>query len=174
MRLSVTARELVTWAAIALFGAAFAVGGLGYGLTKEGGQVGPGLLPALSGGLLMVTALVQVVRTVRGTGAVPEQTDGGIVAAEDDLDGRTTQQRTRILWTVFGLTLVTLLLVSVLGFLAAFGLMVLVVSVAVERRPVIPALAISVLAVAVVYAIFVVFLRVPLPGGLFGIGGETG
>lgn len=171
MRFTLTARELATWAVIALLGGAFAAGGLGYGLTKENGQVGPGLLPALVGGLLVLTALVQVVRTVRG-GAAAESEE--TVAAEDDVDHRTTRQRTRILWTVFGLTLVALLLVQVLGFLAAFGLLVLVISVAVERRPVVPALAISVIAVAVVYAIFVLFLRVPLPGGVFGIGGEAG
>lgn len=173
MRESAAVRELATWVAIALLGGAFAAGGLGYGLTKEGGQVGPGLLPALAGGLLALTALVQVVRTVRGSGA-PEESAEDVVPAEDDVDRRTMRQRTRILWTVFGLTLVGLLLVSVLGFLAAFGLLVLVISVAVERRPVVPALVVSVLAVAVVYAIFVLFLRVPLPGGIFGIGGEAG
>ncbi|MQA97734.1 MAG: tripartite tricarboxylate transporter TctB family protein [Streptosporangiales bacterium] len=173
MRVSANVRELATWAVIGALGAAFAVGGLGYGLSKEGGQVGPGLLPALTGGLLLLTALAQVVRTLLGS-ATPPESGETVVAAEEDLDGRTTWQRTRILWTVFGLTLVALLLVSLLGFLAAFGLLVLVISVAVERRPVVPALVISGVAVAAVYAIFVLFLRVPLPGGVFGIGGEAG
>jgi putative tricarboxylic transport membrane protein len=75
----------------------------------------------------------------------------------------------RHLWVVFGLLLAAILGVSLFGFLVSFGAFVLVVSTWVERRRLLSSLVITVAAVAFIYLVFVVFLRVPLPQGLLGV-----
>ena len=72
---------------------------------------------------------------------------------------------------MFGALFVAVLLVPVLGFLVAFFGLSLFVSAVVERRPWLPSALIALVSVAAIYAIFVLFLRVPLPGGLLGVGG---
>jgi hypothetical protein len=63
---------------------------------------------------------------------------------------------------------VAVLLVPLLGFLVAFGLLVLFVCAVVERRPPLVALLVTALAVACGYGVFAVFLDVPLPTGVAG------
>jgi hypothetical protein len=60
----------------------------------------------------------------------------------------------------------------VLGFLIAFGLLVLFVTTVVERRPLLPAAVITLAAVGLVYGVFGLFLNVPLPLGLFEMTGS--
>ena len=62
-------------------------------------------------------------------------------------------------------------LFPLLGFLFSFFLLSLFISAVVERRSWIFSAIVSFAAVAVIYLVFVVFLRVPLPAGLIGIGG---
>jgi hypothetical protein len=107
-----------------------------------------------------------------------EATSGGGTATPDgDLDGdvdifgRTARTRSRQLMVVFVALVVAVLLVPVLGFLVSFFVLSLFISGVVERRPWVPSLVISLAAVLVVYAVFVLFLGVPLPTGLIGIGG---
>jgi len=107
-----------------------------------------------------------------------EATAGGGTAtpsgeADDDVDifGRTARTRSRQLWTVFAALVVAVLLVPVLGFLVSFFILSLFISGVVERRPWVPSAVISLCAVLLVYAVFVIFLSVPLPTGLIGIGG---
>lgn len=99
---------------------------------------------------------------------------GGDAEADDDIDitGRDGAQRLRILRVVFAVMFVTLLLVPLVGFLAAFGLMILVISTMVEHQRLGPSLLITAASVAVIYVVFGVFLHVPLPGGLLGLGTE--
>ena len=94
-------------------------------------------------------------------------------ADDDDVDifGRTARTRTRQLWTVFAALVLAVLLTPVLGFLGAFLLLSVFISAVVERRAWLPSIAISVVAVVVVWAVFALFLGVPLPDGLIGIGG---
>jgi putative tricarboxylic transport membrane protein len=166
-RLELLARdgEVVLWGLLAVLGAAAAAWAPHYRLRIEGDQVGPGLIPFVAGllvALLCGAACVQAARRAHAAGPPP---------AGDDVDifGRTRLQRVRMLWVVFGLLLATLLLVQAVGLLVAFGLFVLVVSTAIENRPLPASLLIAGLAVAVVYAIFVSFLGVPLPGGALGL-----
>jgi len=70
---------------------------------------------------------------------------------------------------VFALLLLAILAVAGLGFLVSFGLFVLVVSVGVERRKPVTSLLIAVGACVLIYLVFELFLRVPLPTGLLGI-----
>jgi putative tricarboxylic transport membrane protein len=72
------------------------------------------------------------------------------------------------LWTVVGALPVAVLLVPLVGFLGALGLLVLFVSVVVERRPPLVAVAVTAVAVAAGYGIFAEFLDVPLPTGAVG------
>ena len=148
--------EPVVWAALTLLGLVMAGAALGYGVTKEGGQVGPGFLPVVAGVLLAVLSGIALAKSVKEPGR-PDDVDRGKV---------------RTLWTVFGMLLGALLLVPVAGFLVAFAALVLAISAFVEKRPVLPSLGVAVAASVVIYAVFVLFLDVPLPGGVLGIGGE--
>jgi putative tricarboxylic transport membrane protein len=161
--------EVVAYGVLALLGAAAVVTAFGYGVLVEGGRVGPGFVPLLAGASLAGLCGAVFVRKARE--ACASDTLAEAPPTDVDIFGRTASTRVRILWTVFGLTLLTLLLVPYLGFLASFGLLVLAVSTLVERRRPVPSLAIAVCAVAVAHAVFGLFLHVPLPGGLLGIGG---
>lgn len=156
--------ETTAFALLALVGAASVVGALQHDVLLEGGRVGPGLLPLVCGGLLALLGAVSAVRARRDPDA--EATPVGDAA---DIFGRTAMERVRHLWIVFGLLLVTLLLVTVLGFLISFGLFVLVVSTWIERRRILPSLLITAVACLVVWGVFVAFLGVPLPTGLLGV-----
>lgn len=150
--------ESAVWALLVCLSVAMAAVSFGYGITKEGGQVGPGFLPLVSGVALAVLSAALLTRSVRRP---PE-------ASEEEVD----PARIRTLWTVFGLLLVALLLVPLIGFLVAFGLLVFAVSAFVEKQRVLPAAGVAVAATLVIYAVFVLFLAVPLPGGLLGVGGD--
>ncbi|MFC5829115.1 tripartite tricarboxylate transporter TctB family protein [Nonomuraea insulae] len=150
--------ESAVWALLVCLSVAMAAVSFGYGITKEGGQVGPGFLPLVSGVALAVLSAALLTQSVRRT----QET------SEEEVD----PARIRTLWTVFGLLLVALLLVPLLGFLVAFGLLVFAVSAFVEKRRVLPAAGVAVAATLVIYAVFVLFLAVPLPGGLLGVGGD--
>lgn len=168
---------------IIALGLAAAVTGAGYGFLGEDGRIGPGFLPAIAGALMAVFAVVNVVTSGRKQNAtlesVVEDRIPGLDHAEateltadgDDLDiyGRTQRQRDRMLWTVIGIMLATVLLVPLLGFMLAFAAMLVVVAVVVERRKILPSIAVSVVTLAATYAVFVLFLRVPLPQGILGI-----
>lgn len=170
------AGEVSAYVLLTLVGLAAAIVGSRYGIVVDNGRVGPGLVPTVSGGLLCLLGIALTLRAVRedarGDGArLPDDGTGGEgTAAEDvDLSGRTSAQRVRQLWIVFGLLLVAILAVNLLGFLVSFGLLVLVISVWLERRGVVASLAVAVGACALIYVVFELFLRVPLPPGLIGI-----
>jgi hypothetical protein len=55
-----------------------------------------------------------------------------------------------------------------LGFVLTASLLLLILIVVAERRPLLPALAFSLLATGVVYALFSILLRTPLPRGPLG------
>ncbi len=160
------AGEVVTYGALTLLGVVAAVVGRGYGLLLPNGQVGPGMVPTLSGVLLAVLGAVLTVRAIREHRANPPEP---VDRESRDIFGRTEPERVRHLWVVFGLLLAAIFAVSLFGFLISFGAFVLVVSTWVERRRLLSSLAITVGAVAFIYLVFVVFLRVPLPQGLLGV-----
>jgi hypothetical protein len=177
---------------------------LGYGLFLEEFRIGPGLVPAVVGGLITLIAGWELVATLRGQrtphdkglaeivaaaadappggassedglpgGTLPSGEQAGAGTDDDGLDifGRTAAMRGRQLVIVFIALTVAVLLVPLLGFLVSFFLLSLFISAVVERRSWIFSAIVSFAAVAVIYLVFVVFLRVPLPAGLIGIGG---
>jgi putative tricarboxylic transport membrane protein len=105
--------------------------------------------------------------TVPQAEAKPAPPDDG---ADDgrDIFGRTPRQRLRMLAVVIVMLVVALVLVQFVGFLAAFGALLVAISFLVERRKLIPTLLISASALAGTYALLVLLLRVPQPLGLFG------
>lgn len=177
--------EVIAFAVLTLIGVVFVASSFGYGVLLEGGRVGPGFLPLVLGGLLIPLSLVQLVARLRTPAAevaehhhhVPFETP--VSGAHDmlerqheehpeldvDILGRSASYRVRQLWMVVAAVAVTILLVPYIGFLLAFGALILFISVVVERRRIIPALLISLAAIGVVYGVFVEFLNVPLPSG---------
>ncbi|RVX41998.1 tripartite tricarboxylate transporter TctB family protein [Nonomuraea polychroma] len=153
--------KAIAYAVLACLGVAFFAGSFGYRVLLEHGQVGPGFLPMAAGALLAVLNVVLLFQEVRQRRPEPEP-----AADELDIHGRTSRQRARMLWWVYGLTLAALLLVPIAGFLLSLGLLVLVISTVIERRPVPASLAVTALSVAVIYLVFVLFLEVPLPMGV--------
>ena len=174
------ADRLVASMVLTGLGLVAAVVGAGYGVLGDDSQVGPGFMPVLAGGLMVLFGLLDLgvgLRTrPRGRDSAAAGSSEETVAdssprddSDVDLLGRTSRQRKRQLWVVFALVLGSLLVVSVLGFLLAFGLLVFVCSYAVERQRLLPSALVSTLSIVAVHAIFVLFLGVPLPTGVLGI-----
>ena len=170
-------------AALALLGAAAAIGGWGYGVAQDNGQIGPGFLPVALGAIIAVLAIVDtasiVLRREPGhpaeqlTGVEAEANAAAIDTVEESADidalGRSQRQRNRMLLVVGGMLLGALLLVPVLGLLISLGVLMLTIAIVVERRPIISSVIVSVVAVGIVHLIFGVLLNVPLPTGLIGL-----
>ena len=178
--------EVIAFALLTLIGVVFVASSFGYGVLQEGGRVGPGFLPLVLGGLLVPLSLVQLAARLRAPDPGPDEhhhhhqpRETPVSGAHDmlerqheehpeldvDILGRSAGYRTRQLWMVVAAIAVTILLVPYLGFLIAFGALILFVSVIVERRRIIPAAIITLAAIGVVYGVFVEFLNVPLPSG---------
>ena len=150
------APDLVGGFLLAALGAALAAGATGYGVTTAEGRLGPGFMPfavglllALFGGLVCVQALWGG----RGSGEAGESAGGRSVAA------------------VFALTLLAILLTPVIGFLPAFGLLVFALARFVEGEGWTAAALLGAVGAAAAWAVFVLFLQIPLPGGVFVAGG---
>jgi putative tricarboxylic transport membrane protein len=164
--------QAVAFGVLAVLGAAVFGTSFGYGILGEEGRVGPGLLPMVTGLLLLLLSTGQLVTRVLRRG--PSRRTA--LSSDSDADGgpgvdvfrRTEPQRVRQLWTVVGALPVAVLLVPLLGFLPALGLLVLFVSAVVERRPPLVALLVTAIAVAAGYGVFAEFLDVPLPTGAVG------
>ncbi|MGH3424201.1 MAG: tripartite tricarboxylate transporter TctB family protein [Nocardioidaceae bacterium] len=173
--------EIVAFGLLTALGAVVLATSFGYGILLEGDRVGPGFMPMVLGALLVLLGGGQLATRVRRPAAdrrVPDRQPPEPELPEPELSeadgegsdalGRTASHRTRQLWMVGAAIVVTLLVIPYLGFLLGFGLMVLFITAVVERRPWPSAVLISVVAAGVVYGVFVVFLNVPMPGGLLG------
>lgn len=149
------------------FGAAFAVGAAsGFPLMGEGGRIGSGFMPFVAGALLVVfAAMVGVEALLRRQ---PEEA-GEPEDAADESDGE-GGSRYKV-GVVFGLTLVAVLLTPVLGFLLSFGLLVFALVRFVEGGGWLLGVGMGVGAALITWLVFVLFLQIPLPMGIFGVGG---
>lgn len=171
-------------AVLAAVGLAAVIAGLAYGAFDEAGLVGPGFMPIFAGGMMVLFAVTDIVQRVRHTVVANRDAELALDTSsfealehefEDeanldvDIFGRSQKFRNRQLVAVIGILVATLLLVNVLGFILAFGLMLIAIAVFVERRAWLSSIIVSVVALGAAYLIFGVFLRVPLPQGLLGI-----
>lgn len=184
----------------AAYGFLVAVGGYAfitafdYPVFNEGNRIGPGLLPAVFAGTITLVSAWLLLRALTGHRArhdlglaevaqsvgpeapgepPPGQASGpGADPAGDvDIFGRTAAQRLRQLQLVTVALVVALLIVPVVGLLGAMALFCLFASIVVERRPWLSSVLITAASVVVVHLVFAVFLEVPLPTGVLGIGG---
>jgi len=157
--------DLIGAGLLAALGVAFAIGGTGYGVFGEGSRIGPGFMPFVAGVLLAVFGVMIGVEAALHRGRVPSNTvenmqEGGVEGGEE-AGGSTVA-------VAFGLMLVTVLLIPLLGFLLSFGLLILVLVTFVEREGWVRGILLSVGAIAVTWLTFVVFLQIPLPPGILG------
>ncbi|MDQ3461707.1 MAG: tripartite tricarboxylate transporter TctB family protein [Actinomycetota bacterium] len=156
--------EIACFAVLFLAGLYAVVMGLGYGVTNDDGLVGGGMVPTGAGLVLTALGGYLLVTALRGEEAPRAERD-----ETPDIHGRTESQRVRHLWQVFGLLLVTILLVEPLGFITAFSAFLLVVATIIEKRSFLGSLLMVVIGAATVYVLFVQLLRVPLPTGPLGL-----
>lgn len=176
-----TAGTVLALLVTAALGVGVAVVAPTYGMSVDGERVGPGFLPLVAGGGLAVLSLLVLAKELRAAAARRRERGGAAEAPTDlhgadtaDVLGRTAARRQRNMRMVTAALVVAVLLIPLIGFLEAFALFLLFASIVVERRPVLPSVLITLTAVAVVYAIFVVFLNVRLPMGAlayFDLGG---
>lgn len=159
------APDLIGSALLVALGVAFAIGGIGYGVFGEGSRIGPGFMPFVAGVLLVVFGVMIGVEAVLHRGRVPSRTlqymQEGSAEGDEEESGRTVA-------VAFGLMLVTVLLIPVLGFLLSFGLLILALVAFVEREGWLRGILLSVSAIAVTWLTFVVLLEIPLPPGILG------
>ena len=160
------APDLIGSGLLAAFGVAFAIGGTQHGVFGEGGRIGPGFMPFLAGVLLIVFgAMVGVGALRRARGSSEPESD-----VRDVPEGGEEAGSGRAVGFVFGLTLVAILLIPVLGFLVSFGLLVFALVRFAEGGSLLLASAVGVGAVVVAWVVFVFFLQIPVPAGVFGLG----
>lgn len=150
-------------------GAAFAIGGSGYGVFGEGGRIGPGFMPFMTGILVAVFgAMVGLgaFRKSRRPEASTEDSEGydfpDIGEADEEADS------TRTVGVVFAMTLAAILLTTFAGFLPSFGLLVFALVRFIEKGSMVAAAALGAGSAAAAWLVFVLFLQIPLPMGVFG------
>lgn len=196
----IAVEEAVAYGFLTAVGVYALAGAFDYPVLTEGNRIGPGLLPAVYGSLIALISGVLLVRTLAGrrtrhdhglaevaqsvapgaeedtawaeaAGRDADAAPGAGTEEELDIFGRTAAQRMRQLQMVTVALVVALLLVPFLGLLVALALFSLFASIVVERRPWTSSVIITAVSVTAIYLVFSVFLEVPLPGGLLGIGG---
>lgn len=175
---------MIGTAILAALGAVALIMGVGYGFLEEDGQVGPGFLPVVTGGFILLASLAEIARLYlsggeRSTGKllslvedVEEEAKAAIgQTGEEELDtfGRTSAQRGLAIVKIFGLLFLALLLVPLIGLLLSLTAMVLAIVLWVEHKPLLPSLLSTVGAFVVAYLIFVLALGVPVPQGILGL-----
>ena len=112
---------------------------------------GAGMMPKLVLGLMIIFGLVLMVR-------------GNTSPPLSEIDW---SDRTHALCVIVAAALATALYTT-LGFVLTMSLLLFTLTAAVERRPLIPALAFSVGTALVAFLLFSFFLKSPLPRGPFG------
>lgn len=151
---------MIAYGILALIGAGFFALSFQYAFTTAAGTVGPAFLPRIVGALTAVLGIALAVQEVR-VGSVLLGDSG---SAED---GSRLSRGTLVkLVSVFGLMTLALLLVPVLGLILPLTLLVLVVTVFLERMPVLPSIIVTISAAVVAYVLFVVILQFPIPMGI--------
>jgi hypothetical protein len=87
---------------------------------------------------------------------------------ELDIFGRNQKTRDRQLIVVIFMVLGGLLLIDVIGFLGAFAVLIIAISLFVEKKKPVTTILVTAGTILFTYLVFDVFLEVPLPLGIFG------
>jgi hypothetical protein len=166
--------ERILCGVLAAGGLAMAIGSFGYHLFGQGGRIGPGFMPFCGGLALACFAAWALAESfVRGareqTAGAPSgsgETSAGTDPAGEQPAASGSERRVLL---VFVLTVAAFALSYLTGFLLAFGLLICALLWFVEREK--PWLAVGIGAVATLgsWAVFVLMLQVPLPGGMLGL-----
>ena len=157
------APDLIGAGLLVVLGAAFAVGAAsGFELFGEGGRIGSGFMPFAAGVLLMVFGAMV------GGQALLWRRSEETGEPEDESDEEGSRYTVGV---VFGLTFAAVLLIPVLGFLVSFGLLVFALVRFVEGEGWLLGAGMGIGAAVLTWLVFALFLQIPLPGGLLGIGG---
>ncbi len=158
------APDLVGAVLLVALGVAFAVGAAsGFPLMGEGGRIGSGFMPFVAGTLLVVFGAM-----VGGEALLRRRTtEAGGPGGEEDEEAKSRYT----VGVVFGLTLLAVLLIPVLGFLVSFGLLVFALVRFVEGGGWLLGVGMGAGAAVFTWLVFVLFLQIPLPMGIFGAGG---
>lgn len=153
------APDLIGAGLLIALGAAFAIGATGFDIFGEGGRISSGFMPFVTGLLMAVFgAMVGVEAFLRA----PRE-------REDEDEGEGGSRRTVAL--VFGLAFLAILLIPLLGFLVSFGLLVFGLIWYVEREGLLIGIGLGAGAAIFAWLVFGLFLQIPLPGGVLGLGG---
>ncbi|MCK9792814.1 tripartite tricarboxylate transporter TctB family protein [Isoptericola sp. 4D.3] len=159
-------------------GAAVLVAGISYGVRTPDGHVGPGMMPAAAGAVMLLAGAWESLKAFRSG---REATDGddstvssGAEGAEDedsqlDVFGRTTAQRNRAVAVVFGVIALGVALTYAIGLLLGLSLMVAVLLTFVEKKPLWVGVVWGAGAFAFGYLVFGLALNVPLATGALGL-----
>lgn len=157
------AGDLIGAGLLVALGAAFAVGATSwFELFGEGGRIGSGFMPFVAGVVLMVFGAM-----VGGQALLWRRSE-----ETSEPEGESDEEGPRYtVGVVFGLTFVAVLLIPVLGFLVSFGLLVFALARFVEGGGWLLGAGMGIGAAVLTWLVFALFLQIPLPGGLLGIGG---
>ncbi|MGH3087724.1 MAG: tripartite tricarboxylate transporter TctB family protein [Rubrobacteraceae bacterium] len=158
--------DLFGAALLVLIGAAFVAGSLGLEVINQQGRIGPGFMPFATGALLAIFGAMVGAEALLRSRRPPEEEE---VPQTARADGEEEGSRHTVA-VVFGLTFAAILLIPLLGFLASFGALVFVLVRFIEKGSLFISAALGVGAAALTWAVFVLFLRIPLPMGVF-VGG---
>lgn len=153
--------------ALSATGLSALVVGNSYGAFDDDGRIGAGFMPMLAGGLLVLFGVLDLALMSRAPWQESDTPSSD--ADEADARGRNARQRQRLLVAVFVLLFGTILAVQVVGFLLAFGLLILLCSVVLEGHRVLSSVLVAGVAVSTTYGVFVALLHVPLPTGHLGL-----
>lgn len=159
--------DLVGAVLLVVLGLAFVGGALSrLEVFGEGGRIGPGFMPFFAGAMLVVFgAMVGIGAWMAGRRDARED------VLDDEGGGPEAEGTQRTVAAVFLLTLVAILLTPLIGFLPAFGLLIFALVRFVEGRGLLLAAGTGVGGVVFAWLVFVLFLKIPLPGGVFVAGG---
>lgn len=152
---------LIAYGVVAVIGALFFALSFSYDFLKQGDLVGPGFLPRVAGAILAVLGILLVIQEVRVGSTLAG--DSGVAEDHQPMNRKTAMK----IVLVFGLITAALLLAPLLGLIPALYLLLLALTLGVERMPVVPSLIVCTVAAVVGYALFVLLLRVPIPMGIF-------
>jgi len=182
--------DVIGTAILGVVGAVAAVMGIGYGLSVDSGEVGPGLLPFLTGTFIFLASVAEIFRLffarvgtsggrimsavedIEATAAESIDSASEAVSADgDEVDtfGRTEKQRNRAPFVIFATFGVALALVPVLGLIIALSLAILFLLIVVEKQKWWTSAAATIGAAVFVYIVLVLVLSVPMPTGMLGL-----
>ncbi|KZE24481.1 tripartite tricarboxylate transporter TctB family protein [Brevibacterium casei] len=182
--------DVIGTAILGIVGAVAAIMGLGYGLTVEGGQVGPGMLPFLTGAFIFLASVAEIFRlffarvgtsggrimsaveNIEATAAESIDAASDSVSADGeavDTFGRTERQRNRAPFVIFLTFGIALALVPVLGLIIALSAAILFLLLVVEKQKWWVSALATIGAAVFVYIVFGLVLSVPLPTGMLGL-----